>query len=158
MPLTIHWSDCLEKLAETMFAQPAAVADPFAVEGVVVGGAVIEGWLKQRYLLDRPAGGRARPLLANREFVPLHPFVNDWLAKAVEGTPLGRRDPSGIRAMPEASFILEIGQWQMPVRVFANKPSSSSLKWIPCAYHTSLPTQPSVSIYASGRRPAFSSV
>ena len=107
MPLTIHWSDCLEKLAETMFAQPAAVADPFAVEGVVVGGAVIEGWLKQRYLLDRPAGGRARPLLANCEFVPLHPFVNDWLAKAVEGTPLGRRDPS---SHPYSKGVL---QWRV---------------------------------------------
>ncbi|MGI5870156.1 MAG: exodeoxyribonuclease V subunit gamma [Kiritimatiellia bacterium] len=94
MTPTIHWSDSLEKLAETMFAQPDASGDPFARECVVVGGAVVEGWLKQRYLLDRPAGGRERPLLANREFVPIHPFVNDWLAKAVEGTPIGARDPA----------------------------------------------------------------
>lgn len=77
MTPTIHWSDSLENLAEAMFAQPAASGDPFARECIVVGGAVIAGWLKQRYLLDRPVGGRARPLLANCEFVPLHPFVND---------------------------------------------------------------------------------
>ena len=95
MSLTIHWSDSLEKLAEAMFAQDGVPADPFQAEAVVVGGAAIEGWLKQRYLLDRPPGGRSRPLLANCAFSPLHPFVNDWLAKAVDNTPVGRRDPAG---------------------------------------------------------------
>ena len=107
MPLTIHWSDSLEKLAEAMFAQDGVPADPFQAEAVVVGGAAIEGWLKQRYLLDRPPGGRPRPLLAICAFSPLHPFVNDWLAKAVEGTPLGRRDPS---SHPYSKGVL---QWRV---------------------------------------------
>lgn len=114
MTPTIHWSDSLENLAEALFTQPDASGDPFAREGIVVGGAAIEGWLKQRYLLDRPAGGRPRPLLANREFVPLHPFVNDWLAKAVEGTPLGRRNPS---SHPYSKAAL---QWRIYTRLQAD--------------------------------------
>ena len=35
---------------------------------------------------------------------------------------------SGIRAMPEESFMLETGQWAMPVPVSARRRSSASLK------------------------------
>ena len=49
---------------------------------------------------------------------------------------------SGIRAMPEESFMLLMGQWATPVPVLASTRSSSSLKWMPWANHTSLPVQP----------------
>ena len=38
--------------------------------------------------------------------------------------------------------MLEMGQWATPVPVSARSRSSSSLKWMPWAYHTSLPSQP----------------
>ena len=55
---------------------------------------------------------------------------------------------SGMRAMPLDSFILDMGQWATPVPVSASAFNSSELKCMPWAYHTSLPTQPSDSIYA----------
>ena len=39
--------------------------------------------------------------------------------------------------------MLEMGQWATPVPVAASAFSSSSLKWMPWAYHTSGPVQPS---------------
>ena len=65
---------------------------------------------------------------------------------------------SGMRAMPEASFMFDAGQWHTPVPVSARSFSSSSLKWMPCAYHTSGPTQPSVCMNASGRMPSRASM
>ena len=38
------------------------------------------------------------------------------------------RSISGIRAMPEDSFMFEMGQWQTPVPVCARSSSSSVLK------------------------------
>jgi hypothetical protein len=37
--------------------------------------------------------------------------------------------------------------------VRANSRSSSPLKWMPWAYHTSLPVQPREAIYSRGRTP-----
>ena len=39
--------------------------------------------------------------------------------------------------------MLEPGQWATPVPVSASRRISSSWKWMPWAYHTSGPTQPS---------------
>ena len=47
--------------------------------------------------------------------------------------------------------MLEMGQWATPVPVSARTRSSSSLKWMPWAYHTSGPTHPRDSMYCSGR-------
>ena len=60
---------------------------------------------------------------------------------------------SGTRAMPEPRRMLDEGQWATPVWVRCSRASSSSLKWMPWAYHTSSPSQPSRSIRASGRQP-----
>ena len=60
---------------------------------------------------------------------------------------------SGTRATPEASFMLLMGQWATPVPVRASSRSSSSLKWMPWAYHTSGPVHPRDAMYSSGRTP-----
>ena len=62
------------------------------------------------------------------------------------------------RATPEDSFMFDMGQCATPVPVCARTRSSSSLKWMPCANHTSGPTQPTDSMYASGRMPVASMV
>ena len=67
------------------------------------------------------------------------------------GTP--RRSISGMRATPEESFMLLMGQWATPVPVRASSRSSSSLKWMPWAYQTSLPVQPREAMYSRGRTP-----
>ena len=94
MPLTLSWSDNLEHLATKMFAEEEQPADPFASVAVVIGSGVVEGWLKQFFLFDLPKANRKQRVLANIEFLPLHPFVNDWLAKACTGTPVGKRNPA----------------------------------------------------------------
>lgn len=87
--LTVRWGDRLEGLADDLFDSAAAQGDPFVPECVVVGSPVIKGWLKQHFLFDRPAS-RQR-VLAGWDFVPLHQFVNDWLARAAGLT--GPRQP-----------------------------------------------------------------
>ena len=57
--------------------------------------------------------------------------------------------------MPEESFMLLMGQWATPVPVLASTRSSSSLKWMPWANHTSLPVQPKRSMYSRGRMPSL---
>ena len=94
MPLTLSWSDNLEHLATKMFAEEEQPADPFASVAVVIGSGVVEGWLKQFFLFDLPKANRKQHVLANIEFLPLHPFVNDWLAKVCTGTPVGQRNPA----------------------------------------------------------------
>ena len=54
--------------------------------------------------------------------------------------------------------MLLMGQWATPVPVCASRRSSSSLKWMPWANHTSLPIQPKRSMYASGRTPSRASM
>ena len=49
--------------------------------------------------------------------------------------------------------MLLMGQWATPVPVRASSRSSSSLKWMPWAYHTSGPVQPRDAMYSSGRTP-----
>ncbi len=94
MTLGVQWSDRLENLAEQMFASAGRPENPFALECVVVGSPVVEGWLKQYYLYDYARRSPRQRVLANWEFQPLHPFVNDWVAKAGGGIEIGRRNPA----------------------------------------------------------------
>lgn len=94
MAISFHWSDRLEILADALFKKPP-LTDPFHAEAVIVHGAVMEGWLKHYFLLQSPTHvSLRRPVLANMDFLPLHPFVNDWLAKALYNTPIGERQPA----------------------------------------------------------------
>ncbi len=56
-------------------------------------------------------------------------------------------------AIPEASRMFDDGQWQAPAPVLAKRRISSSSTWMACAYQTSSATQPSASMYATGRSP-----
>ena len=77
------------------------------------------------------------------------------LAEPSTASPTGTPSSSisGTRATPEESFMLEIGQWATPVPVRESSRSSSSLKWMPWAYHTSGPVHPRDAMYSSGRTP-----
>lgn len=92
--LKIYWSDSLEELARLMFSNTEARKDPFETECTVVGSPVMAGWLKQYFLYDFPKKKDSQKVLACWDFQMLHPFVNDWLAKACTGTPVGQRDPA----------------------------------------------------------------
>jgi exodeoxyribonuclease V gamma subunit len=92
--IRIFWSDRLENLAQLLFERKTTGGDPFERECTVVGSPVMEGWLKQYFLYDFPRAHRKQTVLANWEFRQLHPFVNDWLAKACEDTPIGKRKPA----------------------------------------------------------------
>lgn len=108
MELKIYWSDCLEKLAEALFRDAAVREDPFEAECTVVGSPVMEGWLKQYFLHDLPRGMKKNQVLAGWDFRMLHPFVNDWLAKACAGTAVGERDPA---RHPYSSGVLQWRIW-----------------------------------------------
>ena len=94
MELNICWSDSFESLAKELFRNAIKREDPFETECTVVGSPVMEGWLKQYFLHDLPKNMKPNPVLANWEFKMIHPFVNDWLAKAHQGTESGTRDPA----------------------------------------------------------------
>lgn len=94
MNLGIYWSDSLENLAEKMFSLAEERKNPFETECTVVGSPVMAGWLKQYFLYDYPKSKKKQKVLAGWNFKMLHPFVNDWLAKACKGTPVGQRNPA----------------------------------------------------------------
>jgi len=100
--LNVHWSDCLENLAKAMFRDATDRTDPFETECTVVGSPVMAGWLKQFFLYDFPKAEKKQHVLACWDFQMLHPFVNDWLAKACKGTEIGQRNPAGHAYSPEA--------------------------------------------------------
>jgi exodeoxyribonuclease V gamma subunit len=104
----VHWSDCLEKLAAAMFARSADRLDPFETECTVVGSPLMAGWLKQYFLYDLPREQKRQRVLACWDFQLLHPFVNDWLAKASTGTPVGGRAPA---EHPYAAGVLPWRIW-----------------------------------------------
>ena len=92
--LQIYWSDCLEKLAKALFTNARERHDPLETECTVVGSPVMADWLKQYFLYDLPKSAKKQHVLACWDFQMLHPFVNDWLAKASVGTDIGQRDPA----------------------------------------------------------------
>lgn len=102
MNIKINWSDCLEKMACAMFSGSKRRTDPFETECTVTGSPVMAGWLKQYFLYDYPDKYDAQRVLACWDFKMLHPFVNDWLAKASSDTPVGKRDPTHHPYSPDA--------------------------------------------------------
>ena len=82
------------------------------------------------------------------------------LAEPSTASPRGTPSSSilGTSATPEDNFMLDIGQCATPVPVSASRFSSSSVKWIPWANHTSSPIHPRLSIYSRGRIPKRSVV
>ncbi len=107
MPMTVTWSDSLEKLAKALFSRAVTRTDPFEMECTVVGSPVMAGWLKQYFLYDCPKKFKTNRVLAGWDFKMLHPFVNDWLAKACARTPLGQRDSS------RHPYSAEVFQWRI---------------------------------------------
>ncbi len=107
MAMKIFWGDCLEKLAEAMFTATQPRTDPFETECTVVGSPVMAGWLKQYFLYDLPKDKKQNRVLAGWDFKMLHPFVNDWLAKACAGTPVGQRDPA------QHPYSIDVLQWRI---------------------------------------------
>lgn len=107
MYLQIHWSDRLENLARKLFALAVPRKDPFESECTVTGSPVMAGWLKQYFLYDFPQKEKKNPVLAGWDFKMLHPFVNDWLAKACVGTPIGQRDPA------QHPYSPDVLQWRI---------------------------------------------
>jgi exodeoxyribonuclease V gamma subunit len=105
--LKIYWSDCLEELAELLFASATERQDPFETECTVVGSPVMAGWLKQYFLYDYPTEKKQNRVLAGWDFKMLHPFVNDWVGKACAGTPIGRRDPA------QHPYSPDVLQWRV---------------------------------------------
>ncbi len=92
--LKVYWSDSLESLAKAMFLHTTDRSDPFETQCTVVGSPTMAGWLKQYFLYDLPASEKKQKVLACWDFQMLHPFVNDWLAKASMGTDIGQRNPA----------------------------------------------------------------
>lgn len=105
--LQIYWSDRLENLANAMFSNTQDGQDPFATECTVVGSTVMAGWLKQYFLGDYPKTNKKQHVLACWNFEMLHPFVNDWLAKAVSDTVIGKRAPA------EHPYSPDVLQWRI---------------------------------------------
>lgn len=105
--LNIYWSDCFEELASVMFANTKPRNHPFESECTVVGSPVMAGWLKQFFLYDIPKTEKPQQVLACWDVQMLHPFVNDWLAKAATGTAIGTRVPS------EHPYAKEVLQWRI---------------------------------------------
>ena len=108
--LKVHWSDSLESLAKAMFLRASDRADPFETECTVVGSPMMAGWLKQYFLYDLPAHEKTQQVLACWDFQMLHPFVNDWLAKANVGTDIGQRDPA---QHPYSTAVLPWRIWKI---------------------------------------------
>ena len=105
--LNVHWSDSLDTLAHAMFANASKKDDPFDTECTVVGSPVMAGWLKQFFLYDFPKGSDTQHVLACWDFKMLHPFVNDWLAKAHTGTEIGNRNPA------QHPYSCDVLQWRI---------------------------------------------
>lgn len=115
--MKLCWSHRLEALAERLYEDVAASRgdDPFARSCVVVGHSLRGDWLREFRLFERPDA--ARPVLANLDVVPLHPFVGDWLYAAVE-----RKDPKERR--PSAHpYSRDVMQWRVDA-VLARRPNA----------------------------------
>ena len=67
------------------------------------------------------------------------------------GTPAACR--SRVRQMPAPSRALDEGQWATPVPESASARIAGSSRWMPCASHTSGPSQPRESTYSTGEQP-----
>lgn len=107
MGLKIFWSDRLENLAETMYRAAVKSGDPFDTECVVVGSRLMASWLKQFFLYDLDNEAKRNRVFAGWDFLMIHPFVNDWLAKAVAGVEVGERDPS------LHPYSMDVLQWRI---------------------------------------------
>lgn len=105
--MDVFWGDSLEVLAASLFARERKQG-LFTREAVVVGSPLTADWLQQFYLYDLTP--RPKQILANWDFLQLHPFVNDWLEKAVHGTPVGERKPV---QHPYASDVLQWRLWEI---------------------------------------------
>ena len=105
--MKLFWSHRLEDLAERLYEDVAASRgdDPFARACVVVGHSLRGDWLREFRLFERPDA--ARPVLANLDVVPLHPFVGDWLYAAVE-----RKDPTSRRPSSHP-YSKDVLQWRI---------------------------------------------
>ncbi|MFA6815500.1 MAG: exodeoxyribonuclease V subunit gamma [Lentisphaeria bacterium] len=113
MSFRVLWGDQLENLADALFGQRFSFQDPFMSECVVVGSPLLATWLKQYFLYDFKH--KKQPVLANIDFVQIHPFVNDWVSKAVENIPIGKR------AALQHPFSKEAMQWRIWQFLFQEK-------------------------------------
>lgn len=125
--LKIYWSDHLESLASTMFSNAIPRSDPFETECTVCGSPVMAGWLKQFFLYDAPKASDTPSVLACWDFKMLHPFVNDWIAKACAGTAIGQRDPSN---HPYAKAVLQWRIWRLLCENRSKEDYSSLMRYI----------------------------
>ncbi|HAS82266.1 MAG TPA: hypothetical protein DCS43_06230 [Verrucomicrobia bacterium] len=66
-----------------------------------------DGWLKLHFLYDFARKSNTQRVLACWNFKMLHPFVNDWLAKAHAGTEIGKRNPS------QHPYSRDVLQWRI---------------------------------------------
>ena len=89
--------------------------------------------------------------------ISLSRFEESLLALPSTATPT--RTPASSRAgtwqMPEPSRRLLTGQCATPQFIFPSRWISSGVNQMPCAYHTSGPTHPTLSMYSKGRIPSF---
>ncbi len=90
MSMTVHWSDCLEKLADGLFDEWAKKKGLFEKTCIVVRDMMAtRDWLKSHYLLD----SKHHQVLMSLDFVPIDEFVNNWLFAKTHDEPLSTRNP-----------------------------------------------------------------